>query len=216
MPARMPPVPTRLVLIRHGRAVSDGGPELLLGGRTDAALTDAGRAEARCLAARLRGAAPFPLIYSSPLRRAASTAQALEAAGLGTVRYCAALREIDCGALDGAPLEEVRRAFPDVWAANLRQDDDGFRYPGGESYREFRARCLAAMRAIARAHRGARIAVVTHAGVVSQVVGKIRGMSPARWDCHRPGTTGITEIAWNRRAQAVLTFDDRSHLASAR
>jgi broad specificity phosphatase PhoE len=199
---------TRLVLIRHGHTVSNGGDATaLLSGRTDVPLSARGSGEVRRLQLRLRGSAPFAAIFSSPLQRARETATALGQAGLGPVYLCRALQEIDCGRVDGMPLREVERRFPELWEINRRQLDERFRWPGGESYRDFRARCLGAVRALALAHRGCRIALVTHAGVISQVLGFLTGMSPARWECFRVRNTALTEIDWARGSGAVISFD---------
>ena len=203
---------TRLILIRHAHTASNTTAEARLSGRTDVALSARGRDEVRALRERLRWSAPFAAIYSSPLQRAHETALALAEEGLGPLRVCEGLQEIDCGALDGLPLPEVKRRFPHLWAANLRQDDERFRWPGGESYREFRCRVLRAIRAVARAHSGERVALVTHAGVVSQLLGAIVGLSPARWERHRPINTALTTVAWDRGSGTVLTFDDHAHL----
>ncbi|HEU4697874.1 MAG TPA: histidine phosphatase family protein [Gemmatimonadales bacterium] len=204
---------TRLVLIRHGHTLSNSGGTPLLSGRTDVPLSERGGEEVRRLQARLRGGPGFAAIYTSPLERARRTAEALGEVGLGPVRSCAALEEIDCGELDGLPLEEVQRRVPEHWAANLRQDDAGFRWPGGESYRELRARALAAVRAIALAHRGERVALVTHAGVIGQVFGALEGVSPARWSAYRPGNTALSELDWGRGGGRIVSFDDHAHLA---
>ncbi|HEX6534838.1 MAG TPA: histidine phosphatase family protein [Gemmatimonadaceae bacterium] len=202
---------TRLTLIRHAHAASNGEYGLL-SGRTDAQLTERGHDEIIRLRARLREHEPFAAIYSSPSRRAYETATALAAAGLGPVRVCQTLQEIDCGELDGLPLAEVRNRYPALWAANARHDDDRFRWPGGESYREFRCRCLRVVHAIALAHRGGRIALVTHAGVITQVLGALHGAGAARWDLYRPANTALTEIEWRHGTATVLAFDDRAHL----
>jgi alpha-ribazole phosphatase/probable phosphoglycerate mutase len=112
------------------------------------------------------------------------------------------------------PLEEVRRKYPGLWASNLRQSDEHFRWPGGESYHEFRERCLRAVAGLAARHRG-RIGVVTHAGVISQTLGALAGRSPAQWGPFRPGHTGITEIEWTTSGARVLRYDDRAHLGAA-
>ncbi len=206
---------TRLTLIRHGHTASNGGGLRLLSGRTDVPLSSRGRAELEQLRDRLRDTPPFAAIYSSPLRRARDTAAALVEIGLGPLRLCPGLAEIDCGLLEGMPLEEVRARYPELWQANLRQSDDRFRWPGGESYRQFRRRCLLAVRGLARAHAGQRIALVTHAGVIGQVLGSLEGRSPAEWEPFRPGNTGITEVEWSRRRARILRFDDRRHLLEA-
>jgi broad specificity phosphatase PhoE len=206
---------TTIVLIRHGHTASNGGADALLSGLTDVPLSPHGREEVRCLERSLRGTAPFDAIYSSPLRRAWHTAVVLEAAGLGPLRLCAALREIDCGTLDGMPLQVLKRRFPGLWAANLRQDDEAFRWPGGESYREFRCRSLRTVRRLALRHRGSRIAIVTHAGVINQIIGSMMGISPARWEPLRPANAALSQIEWMRGTARLTRFDERPHLTTA-
>ncbi len=202
------------MLIRHAHTGANGGPggRAVLQGRTDLPLSPLGWRQVGLLQRRLHGGPGFGAIYSSPLRRARDTAAALSAAGLGPLYLCPELQEIDCGRLDGMPLVEVERSFPDLWAANLRQTDEHFRWPGGETCREFRNRCIDAVTGLASRHQG-RIALVTHAGVIGQVLGWLAGTSPARWEPFRPGNTAITEIEWNNGSGTVIQHDDRGHLA---
>lgn len=183
-----------------------------MSGVTDVPLTAEGHREAMALAEALLGEPAASMVYTSPLRRALATAERIAAGSGREVRTVLELREIDCGSADGLPLSEVRRRFAAPWEANLRQDDPDFRWPGGESYREFRARCLAAIRAIARERAGERTLVVTHSGVIAQVLGAITGASPAAWEPHRPGTASITEVELAAGGGRVIRFDDRVHL----
>jgi broad specificity phosphatase PhoE len=128
------------------------------------------------------------------------------------VHACHELQEIDCGVLDGLPLEDVKQRFPLLWERNLRQQDEHFRWPGGESYHEFRCRCLRAVRLLARRHAGARVAVVTHAGVISQILGTIAGTSAAQWERFRPGNAAVTELEWRKGSATLVRFDDCTHL----
>lgn len=198
--------PTRLLLVRHGQtAGNEGGGQVLLG-HTDLPLTPEGLRQARCLAARLRRR-PLAAIYSSPLQRAGATAQEVAVGRPVRVRWCRGLREIDCGAADGLEVEAVQRRYPAAWEANRRQDDADFRWPGGESYRELRGRVLQACDRIASRHAGARVLVVTHAGVVNQVVGSLEGLDPARWEPRRPRHCTVTEVEWGRERRRLVTFD---------
>ena len=205
---------TRLVLIRHAHTESNGsGPGLRMSGWTDLPLTSLGWWQVERLAQRMRsGAEAFAALYASPLQRTRDTARAVVPVSLGPLQLEPLLREIHCGDFDGLPVEEVRRKAPELWEANLRQDDADFRWPGGESYRELRARSLAALHSLAARHPGQRVAVVTHAGVISQVLGALAGTSPARWEDFRPGNTALTEVAWSEEGGRCLSFDDRSHL----
>lgn len=204
--------PTTFLLVRHGHTAGNGsGAAILMGGRSDVPLSSEGEAEAAQVAARLELEATARAVYASPLRRAAATAEAIAARAGREVRVVEGLREIDCGDVDGQPIERVMREHAGTWAANERQEDDDFRWPQGESYRELRSRCLAALDAIARVHPGERVIVVTHAGVVSQIVGAIRGTPAARWSCFRPGTGTITVVRWSR-PPTLAAFGDGGHL----
>jgi len=204
---------TALLLIRHGHTLSNGGdPSPRMSGWTDLPLSARGFEQVRLLARRLAGTAPFDRIYTSPLSRARDTARPLAAAALGAVEVCEALKEIDCGRVDGWPIARVQREYPDHWMANLRQLDDDFRWPGGESYRELRRRSVRAARFFAARHPGGRVAVVTHAGVICQLIGHLSGTPAARWEAMRPDNASITEVRWRGDGGELVVFNDRCHL----
>ena len=71
--------------------------------------------------------------------------------------------------------------------------------------------CGALDGAVISRHEG-RIALVTHAGVIGQILGALAGTSPAQWESFRPGNTGLTEIEWANGRRMVLRHDDRRHL----
>lgn len=205
---------TRLIVIRHGHVANNGDdPEPLLVGWTDVPLSPRGRLEIERLRCHLARELRFDAIYSSPLSRASETALSLVDAGLGSLHFCPALKEINCGEADGLAVREVQRRFPELWRENLRQVRDDFRWPGGESYREFRDRCVAAVQSIAANHPCGRVAIVTHAGVISQIIGSIHGLSPACWESFRPANASISEMAWQGTRGAILSFDRRFHLS---
>ena len=209
-------LPTTLVLIRHGHvADNDPGDDARLCGWSDPPLSALGRWQVEQLRARLAGEPPAAAVYTSPLHRAAETARTVTG-DLGMPLWLRrSLREIGCGAVDGWPLWQVKRRYPELWVSNLSQADEHFRWPGGESYRAFRSRTLRAIEGIATAHRGRRVIVVTHAGVITQLLGALRGTSAARWDAFRVGNASITEVRWHDGSGAVRRFDDRRHLATA-
>ena len=211
------PPTTTLVLIRHGHTQDNTpGASARLLGWTDAPLSRVGREQVRLLCLRLKDEPPDALpdaLYTSPLRRARDTAAAVGAALGMRPRLHSALREIHCGTLDGRQLLDVQREYPDLWRRNMAQADDAFRWPRGESYSELRTRCLDAVQWIATAHPDQRVAVVTHTGFITQVLGALRGTAAARWDAFRAGNASLTEVSWTGCGGTVETFDDRRHLA---
>jgi broad specificity phosphatase PhoE len=188
---------TTIVLVRHGHvADNDADSQSRLLGWTDPPLSPHGRTQARAVAELLAGEPPCSAIYASPLRRAWDTATTVGVAlRVGPRRYDG-LREICCGWLDGLPLADIRASFPALWHRNLAQADDRFAWPGGESYRDFRLRVLQGIRALANAHLGERIVLVTHAGVITQLLGALYGESAARWESFRVANASVSELRW--------------------
>jgi alpha-ribazole phosphatase/probable phosphoglycerate mutase len=59
------------------------------------------------------------------------------------------------------------------------------------------------------------VLVVTHAGVISQILGALRGVRPARWEPLRPGNASLTSVTWQGDGGELLRFDDREHLSAS-
>lgn len=205
---------TRFLLIRHAHTHANaGGAHVPMCGWTDVPLSPEGERQVQALCNHLKRAPALEAIYSSPLRRASGTAAPLASSRSRPLRLCDALREIHCGEVDGVAVSEVQQRFSELWQANLRQEDPGFRWPGGESYTEFRSRSLETVRALAAEHAGRTVALVTHAGVINQIVGSIQGISPARWEPYRPRNSSVTEVLWEGESGVLVDFDDVRHLA---
>lgn len=204
---------TRLVLIRHGQTASNGAdPNPVMSGWADLPLSPTGWRQARALGQHFLGSRDVDGVYCSPLQRAHATARQIHQENWAPLRCLEALREIHCGQVDGLPITEVRHRYMACWEENMRQDNPDFRWPGGESYRELRERSLAALDRIAREHPGQRILIVTHCGLISQVIGWLHGLSPAQWEKFRPGNGSLTELDWGPSGPRLVNFDDRRHL----
>ncbi len=196
---------TRILLIRH--AATDAGGRLC--GSFDIPLSEAGRAQ---LEAMVRRAARRPApeaLFTSTLRRARDVGCALGRAWGLQPQPAGWAREIDCGEVDGMPISQIQQERPELWARNEAQLDDTFAWPGGETYAQFRGRILDGLARTAAAHPGRRIAVVTHAGVIAQVLGVIHGRPAAAWGPDRPRPLTATGIAWRNGAPAAVdSFDN--------
>jgi broad specificity phosphatase PhoE len=199
--------PARLLFVRHGHRAGDKDENLLMVGQADLPLSAEGERQAEAVG-RALAAEDLAAAYTSPLVRTVETARRVLGERPVPLSPCRGLLEIDCGAPDGLPLDLVRQRYRDQWEANERQDDDDFRWPGGESYAEMRRRVLAACDAIAARHRGDTVLVVSHAGVVNQVVGFLHGERAACWSRFRPGNCTVTEVLWRRGEGRVVRFAD--------
>ncbi|GGW18269.1 histidine phosphatase family protein [Streptomyces capoamus] len=150
--------PTTLLLARHGQTVWHA--ENRYAGVSDVALTDTGRDQAEALG-RWAAAHPVDAVWTSPLSRAAATAEpACRALGL-VPRREPGLRECDFGVLEGRTLAEFAADDPAA-AEAFRADPVAHPFPGAEDPRAAAARGGAALHRIAAAHPGGRVLVVAH------------------------------------------------------
>ena len=185
-----------LWLIRHGETEwSRLGRHT---GRTDVPLTDAGRAQARAVARKLRGHG-FTLVLSSPLSRALDTAAL---AGFGDrVETSDDLVEWDYGADEGRTTAEIRESRPawTVWR-------DG--PAGGESAEQVAARVD---RVIGRVRSAPGDALVFAHGHVLRILA-------ARW-LGEPATEGrldalstatVSVLGWERETAVLERWNEPS------
>lgn len=147
-------------------------------------------------------------VYASSSLRAARTAETLASKWNLPISIDPDLREINCGALEGMLIDDIRRRYPELWAQNALQANDDFAWPEGETYQNFRHRVFMALSRIASQHTTAQVVVVTHAGVIGQVVGSIKGLPAAVWEPYRPAPFTATEVLWTGDApQHLLSFN---------
>lgn len=198
-------VATRIILIRH--APIDTASRLC--GSLDLPVSPAGRAELQSLLQRPAKAQCPAALFTSDLRRAVDVACELSRLWAVQAQAAAWAREIHCGDLEGMPLDRVQREFPALWTRHEAQSEDTFAWPGGETYVQFRARVLAGLATAAQSYPSGRVVVVTHAGVISQVLGATKGRPAGVWQPDRPRPLTATEVLWADGApRAVLSFND--------
>ncbi|HEV2752343.1 MAG TPA: histidine phosphatase family protein [Solirubrobacteraceae bacterium] len=150
-----------ILLARHGE--TDANRAHRFQGRRDPTLNDTGREQARALAAEARGE-NVAVLYASPLLRAWETAAIVgEALGLEP-RADERLVEIDVGDWAGRLHEEVAHNEVDTYRAWI-DADERFRFPGGESIGEQRARVCAAI-ADVRARGESPALLICHGGTI--------------------------------------------------
>jgi 2,3-bisphosphoglycerate-dependent phosphoglycerate mutase len=102
-------------------------------------LTAKGRKQAAGLAQKLAGV-PVTRLFTSPLMRAVQTAEILSAALGATCEITDALREYDCGILEGRADEAAWAQHMAVFDAWVQRRDWERRIEGGESFNEIRDR----------------------------------------------------------------------------
>ena len=206
----VPPGATDLLLVRHGASAPyrDGKPFDLVDGHGDPPLSADGVLQAELVCARLadRG---VDAIYVSTLRRTAETAAPL-AARLGlTVRVDADLREVHLGEWEGGVFRKnVADRHP--IAVRMEAEERWDVIPGAESSDVLANRVHAAVRRIARAHAGQRVAVFSHGGVIGQALALASGSRPFAFLGAENASISRLVVIGDR--WIVRGFNDTAHL----
>jgi broad specificity phosphatase PhoE len=186
-----------VLLVRHGETEwSRDGRHT---GRSDLALTDAGRRHAEALGARLAGR-EFALVLTSPLQRARKTAAIV---GLGDqAEVLEELREYDYGCYEGRRTVDIRNERPgwDFWR-------DGT--PDGESHAEVGAR---ADRVIARVIEAAGdVAIFAHGHFLRTLGARWMRLPPEAGGALALGTAALCDLGFERERRVVWSWNDTSH-----
>ena len=147
----------KVYLIRHGLPAFPMGVKMCLG-TTDIPLGEAGKLQAREMAEKLP---PVTAVFSSPLRRAFQTAQAI---GM-PITVFSGLREMYAGEWDGLNFETIRQRYPDLYAA--RASDLTLPLPGAEDQEAALVRFRCDLAQAAQSAPG-DFAVVAHGGVIAK------------------------------------------------
>lgn len=184
---------TKFIVVRHGETHWNVAARIQ--GQQDSSLTGEGIAQAEALAQRL-ACEKFDRIISSDLGRAHDTAKSIAAACGHAITTDARFRERHFGAVEGLLYDEADRLYPGAFS-RVRETDPDFVVPGGESRRQFHARVVAAFEALARAHAGETVVVVTHGGVLATLYRHIHAIA-----LDKAHSIPITNASYN-----ALTFD---------
>jgi probable phosphoglycerate mutase len=204
---------TRLVIVRHGEAVSNA-EDLVAGHVGCRGLTERGRLQVGALADRLRRTGELEgavALYSSVLRRAVETAEILLPA-LGGVTYEArcSLCERHPGEADGLTWSE----FDERYGRLLPGDDPGRPLsPGGESWLELLDRAEDALYRLVEAHPGELVVVSGHGGVIEASLIRFLVL-PSNGGLVRfhPDNASVTEWAFTGTRWWLVRFNDAAHL----
>ena len=199
---------TDFIFIRHGE--TDWNRQQRFQGQIDIALNELGHTQAQRLGERLAGE-PTDHLISSDLQRAQQTAAPLAAAWQTAPTLMPGLREQCFGVLEGLDVPTIKARHPDLWTQWLEHRAD-FALPGGESLRQFHTRVVDAVKALAEAHPGRHVTVVTHGGVLDMLWRTAHGLPlDGLRRCDIPNT-GLNHLRWRQGTLDIVRWADASHL----
>jgi probable phosphoglycerate mutase len=205
---------TRIVLVRHGEALSY--TKRIVAGHGCEGLSDLGRSQASLLRDRLLRTGELQsttAFYASLMRRAHETAEII-APGVGDgtleIRQDCGLCEQHPGEADGILFDEYLERYGSI--ATLETDDRSqVAAPGSESVDMMVERVGQALERLAKEHPDETIVVACHGGVVGcsfEALAGIRMNSLVRYTQN----TAITEWQHSGWGWELVRYNDAAHL----
>ena len=184
-----------LIVVRHGRTAENVAGKLL--GRHDPDLDDEGRHQAAAMASWI---GPVDRVVSSPLGRAAQTAEAFGREVHIDERWI----ELDYGDFDTAHPADIPRAVWEKW----RTDPD-FAPPGGESMASLVRRVTAAGAELLAEAADHDVVVVTHVSPIKAVVSWVLGGVDQVAFRTRVGQPSITRVSAGTHGPVLQSFNEQ-------
>ena len=203
-----------LYLIRHGQSDFDWAGDRWASARGDQwnpPLSAKGREQAALLSKRLlvMDLEPFA-VYSSPLRRAAETAEAFAHEVGAEVNFDDELVEAHIGGWEGKPFEEIIESDPGIVQHIRHQRAIWHRAPGAEQGDRFRVRVREAVEGHLSRHPSENLLLFAHGGVINAFVGDVLGLGQEMF--FLPENTSLNTIDVEEDTRSVRFLNDVLHL----
>lgn len=188
-----------------------GNVEEFFQGQTDCELSEKGRKQLECVAEYFKNI-PIEAIYSSPLKRTVSTAEAVNKYHNLPIIRDEGLIEINGGVWEGKPWADLPKLYPvehDLWKNHMEK----FYIAGGEKMTEVFARMKAAVNKIAAENDGRTIAVVSHGcalrNFLCYAMGKpISSLKDVGWS----DNTAVSLVEYENGIPKIIFKNSNDHL----
>jgi len=193
-------------LVRHGR--TQANVEGRWQGQGDWDLDDTGQRQAAALA-DWYGA--WSTVYSSPLKRASSTAARIASNGVVEIE---GLRELNMGKWEGMTTAQIVEQWPGVMETIYRDGVDLRRGETGESWGELTQRFSNAVRDLDVAVAEPTL-VVAHGGAIRAYISSLTQTDDSHAESlHTPANTSVSHVALTDDGPEILDYSIAPHLES--
>jgi len=197
----------KLILARHGETVWN--VEKVFRGRADVGLDEVGIRQAELLGRYLSNW-ELQAIYSSPLRRALDTANAIARYQTVAVRIAEGLMDFDFGEWQSLPEQEVKRLYPAI-LHEWHNNPDKAKLPGGESLEDVRRRGVDVVNDVLSRHQG-NVLLVSHRVVIKVLICYMLGLDDSHFWNINQDVGGITIFNYADGRFILSRHNDTSHL----
>jgi broad specificity phosphatase PhoE len=198
---------SELILARHGETVWN--IEKIYRGRTDVDLDEVGIKQAELLGKYLTNYG-IEAIYSSPLKRALDTANAIARYQNIDVQIAESLLDFDYGEWQRLPELEVERLYPALlseWYNNPHK----VRMPGGESLEDVRKRAIEVVNDVISTYQGS-VVLVSHRVVNKVLICSLLGLDNSHFWNIKQDVGGVTIFDYIDGRFVLTRHNDTSYL----
>jgi broad specificity phosphatase PhoE len=201
---------TRLIIIRHGQTAWNEGEGERLRGRADLELDEIGLRQARAAATRM-ALWRVTAVYSSPLRRAVTTAEILAESLRLKAQTLEGLIDIDYGSWQGLSLKEAEANDPDLYRLWLQRPHLAT-FPGGEDLEQVRERVNSSVEILVPRHLGQTVVLVSHKVVCKVLLCSLLGLDNSHFWQIQQGLCAISLVEIENDVPVMLLLNDTCHL----
>lgn len=203
-------VTTTVYLIRHAEAM--GNINGTFQGLSDCEISPNGKRQLELLRERFKEI-EYDAIFSSPLKRAVKTAEAVNFHRGLEIHTDKGLVEINGGVFEGQKWTDLPKLFPeayDLWENNFSK----FYVEGGESMESVFNRITLSITQLAARNRGKTIAVVSHGCAIRNFLCYANGKPLSKIDeVEWAENTAVSKIEFDGNLKPSVIFqNDASHL----
>ncbi len=202
---------TEIILTRHGE--TEWNVDELFRGRIDIELNDTGRKQAALLAEYLSDA-KIEAVYSSPLKRALSTAEAIASGRRLKVEVAPGLIDLNFGKWQGLTVPQVRERYPELFQEWL-DSPERLLIPNGETLDSVRERALAVVNAVIAMHKGT-VVLVSHRVVNKVLISALLGLDNSHFWQIRQDNCGVTTFRYENGRFTLIEHNITSFLKPLR
>lgn len=188
---------TTIIFVRHGETLWN--KELRYQGQQDSPLSSSGLLQAEKVGEFLRNR-PIDAVYSSDLKRALLTAEAIAKHHQLSPKVDRRLREMSFGVWEGKTRDEVRLEYPDLWDARGRNNIET-RIPQGELPGEVVQRLRSFLKELVTDAADQTIVVVSHGGTLRFTLASLLHIPLERSASLHQSNTGISEMLYTRKGR---------------
>jgi broad specificity phosphatase PhoE len=200
---------TEVIIARHGQTEWNVGE--VFRGRIDIALDETGLKQAELLAEYL-SKKMIEAIYSSPLKRAVQTAEAIVHLHNLKVEIAPGLIDFNFGKWQGLPHQEVKEKYRELYA-EWDLSPHRVRMLDGESLGDVRKRAIGVVDGVVSKHKGT-VVLVAHRVVNKVLICALLGLDNSHFWNIKQDTCGMTTFTYENGQFILTEHNNTSYLQS--